>query len=895
MRGIFVGIALLASTIGALAGCQHASQQPQAAAQEAPLSPPSGERMPEGVRPTAYKLELTVDPRQERFSGEVEIALVLDAPARRMWLNGQGLSVKQAQLALPDGRTLGAAYSEVGDTGWANVQFESDAPAGAARLRIVYDAALGSAGAGLYRAPVDGRFYVASQMQAVDARRVLPSFDEPRFKVPFTLAVTAPGADRVFFNTRETETAAAADGMVRHVFATTQPLPTYLLAFGVGPYDVVEGQTLAATARRGPVPLRGIAPAGKGADLAFALDHTRAFIAYYEDYFGVPYPYDKLDLIAAPGAGGAMENPGLIRYAESILLLRSDASVRRRYNFIGVHAHELAHLWFGDYVTPAWWNDTWLNEAFATWMGNKAAGALYPEFAIDRRSQIDALRAMAVDSTAAARRIRQPVSTIADINDSFDGITYSKGGGVLAMAESYLGAERFRDGVRRHMQRFPHGVATSEDFFASLSDGGGAPEVADALRSFTDQPNAPLLTASLECRAGAPVARLAQSTYRPLGSSLPDRRWRLPACVAAYDARGSHKACAIISDASAEIALPARSGCTAALMPNAGGAGYYRFALPDQDWRKLLNRFDRLAPAEQIAVIDSLAGAHRAGQASATSVLDGMAKAASARDPDVVVAAVDLAWSLEPLVPPDSNAAFASFLARAFAPRLAELERKATRSPPETIARARLMQTMALLAHDARTRARLDAAARAEIGLQAGTPPEPDLRVYAYAVLAQDGGKQGFDAALSRARSSSDAGYRAQATQGLAWTSDAELRASLWETIAGPPFGLNEAYSVWTNSLARPHGAESAWTAFEPYFLSVHERVPPLVRGFAPAFAGSACSEAGAARVRAYFTQNAQAFPGHERNLAQALERIGQCAAWRAWDDGALARAAAAR
>jgi alanyl aminopeptidase len=729
-------------------------------------------------------------------------------------------------------------------------------------------------------------------MEPLDARRALPCFDEPRFKVPFNVSVTAPQTDKVLFNTQEMGAAPAENGMVRHQFAPTSPLPTYLLAVAVGPYDIVEGLPLPANSVRSrPVPLRGIATVGKGPQLTYALANTRALVEHLENYFGIPYPYDKLDLLAAPGyALGAMENPGLVVYSESILLMERTAGVRQRKNFAATHAHELAHMWFGDYVTPAWWNDIWLNEAFATWMGNKAAAAVFPDLGLERATQTEALWAMASDSLSAARQVRQPIASTADINDAFDAITYSKGGGVLAMIESYVGSERFRDGVRRHMKRFAHGIASSDDFFLSLAEGARLPEAAEALRSFTDQPSVPLLSASIECRNGSPVARLSQSTYRPLGSSLPDRQWRIPACMAVYGTGRAGRACTLLSNIDAEVPLPATSSCTSALLPNADGAGYYRFTLNDAGWQSLLMQFERLTAAEQIASIDSLAASYRAGQIPPAQVLNGIAKAGASTDLDVMMSGIDLAFSLAPLIPKEGRAPLEVFLVRVFGPRLTALKSSAT--PQGALARTRLMSLLGFFANDPGVRAQLHAAGRIEVGLARGTRPERDLLRLAIGVLTEEGGRTAFDAALAQARASNDELYRSEIVSGLARAQTPESRVALWDALMDKPFGNAEMFSALSAGLGHPDNAEQVWGELEQRLASMSQRFPPFIRGTVPQLASGLCSQAAADRVQTYFTTNAASFPDYERSLAQALERIAHCTALRARDNGALLAAA---
>jgi len=431
-------------------------------------------RLAQGVTPLHYDLALTVDPREERFSGVAKIRVKLDSSTRRFWLHSREATVETVSLDA-GGRTIAATWADGGE-GFAEVRLASAAPAGEATLTVNYDAPFNDSAAGLYHSESGGEKYAVTQFEALDARRAFPSFDQPSFKTPFAVSIVARAGDTVIANTTETGAEPAGEGLVRHTFRETLPIPTYLVAFAVGPYDVVQGPLLPKTAQREAVQLRGVAVKGKGAQTRYALSITADLIAYFEEYFATPYPYDKLDFIAAPEfSAGAMENVGAIVYAEQAILMGPDAPVAQQRGIVTTHAHEIAHQWFGNLVTPAWWDDIWLNEAFATWMSYKAANAVFPDGGYEREIQLRAIAAMEEDSLSSARRIREPIVTESDIEDAFDAITYSKGGGVLAMAESYLGDDAFREGVRTHMRRFPHGVATSRDFFESLGQGSKRP------------------------------------------------------------------------------------------------------------------------------------------------------------------------------------------------------------------------------------------------------------------------------------------------------------------------------------------------------------------------------------------------------------------------------------
>ena len=596
-------------------------------------------RLSSDVLPLHYRLELDIQPETPGFSGIVEIDVDIRSPSKVIYLHGNDLAVTSATLTGVDSVMRTATYEQIDATGVVRLTFADKPPVGHGTLRFVYTATFGRGGEGLYRSVVGDDSYVFTQFQPIDARHMFPGFDEPGFKTPFDIVVTTASANAVIGNAPVQAEAAAGEGRKRVAFATTLPLPTYLIALAVGPLDVVEAPPLPANAvRKHPLPLRGVATRGKGPKLRYALDNTASIVSYLENYFGVAFPYPKLDLIASPDFGGGMENAGAIIYGDPRLLIADDASFEQRRGFGGIHAHELAHQWFGDLVTPKWWDDIWLNESFANWMGFKAGNAWQPSLRFDIVPALQTPAAMELDSRIAARQIRQPVTRNLDIGSAFDGITYLKGGAVLGMFENWLGEERFRAGIRTHMQRFPHGVADVEDFMASLAKGSKRPDLVPAFRSFIDQPGVPLVTTTLECDAEGAVLNVSQSRYLPVGSrGDPQRTWQLPLCVRYGTATGVSKDCALLASPVTRMPLKT-ANCPTFVMPNADGAGYYRFALDDAGWRALQANFGQLNELEALLAADSLSAAYQADRLPTETWLAAVTTLAASAYPSVVMA-----------------------------------------------------------------------------------------------------------------------------------------------------------------------------------------------------------------------------------------------------------------
>jgi alanyl aminopeptidase len=428
---------------------------------------------------------------------------------------------------------------------------------------------------------------LVTQMEAISARYAFPSFDEPRFKTPFEVTLTVPKEEVAVANTQPIKETASGNGQWKTIsFAKTKPLPTYLVAVAVGPWDVVDGPTIAANSvRKQPTALRGIAPRGAGAQLKWVLQQTPPIIAYYENYTQQPYPFDKLDLLGAPDfSAGAMENAGLIVFRDALLRIDANSTASAYRTGFNVNAHEIAHQWFGDLVTVPWWNDIWLNEAFATWAQGKATVDLKPDFQGDLSRLEGTLGAMRSDSLLSARKIRQPILSNDDIQTAFDGITYQKGAAVLRMFEEWLGETNYRQAMRNYLRAHALGSGSSDDLIASIAAASGRGESLEAaMRSFLDQPGIPFLHTKLRCKDGKATLAVSQSRYLPFGVVSSDHlQWKLPVCVR-FDRGGKRsKQCFLLDQPAQDFAVD--GGCADAYLPNADAVGYYRFAMEETDF-----------------------------------------------------------------------------------------------------------------------------------------------------------------------------------------------------------------------------------------------------------------------------------------------------------------------
>ena len=861
-------------------------------------APPTGQ-LPASAVPLSYALELKVDPRAERFSGRVRIRVRLALPLDHLWLNASGIETGRATVTDAHGVVHEAQFAAGDASGVAALAFGARLPAGDVEIAIEYGAPFNAKLQGLYKVKVGDDAYALTQMEPNSARYAFPSFDEPRFKTPFSVTLTVPQDAVAVANTEPQSERRSADGQWKTIeFAKTRPLPTYLIAFAVGPWDVVEGPTIAAGAqRRAPIALRGIGPRGTGPQLHWILAESPKIVRYYEAYTHQPYPFGKLDLLGAPDFGaGAMENAGLIVFRDVLLRVdeSSPASVRR--NAFDVTAHEIAHQWFGDLVTVPWWNDIWLNEAFATWAQGKASVALEPAFGADLGRIEDMLTAMQSDSLLSARKIRQPIKSNGDIQTAFDGITYRKGAAVLRMFEEWLGEDRYRAAMRTYLARHAFGSGSSDDLIAVVARASGRPgAVSAALRSFLDQPGIPLVHTALDCGRRSATLTLSQSRYLPFGvAGDAPLQWGLPVCVR-FDRGGrSTRQCFLLDRPASSFAVA--GACPDWYVPNAGGAGYYRFDMAVADGKALRAAVGGLPPTEQLVTADAVASAFRQGTLDPGALLDAMPAFAASDRPQVATALFgSFAWIRDHLGTEATRPALDGDAIALYGPRLAALglSRGAKDTDATAQLRVRLVHFLAFKARDPALRRSLDAMGRTALGLDAGGPVDlgkidPDLRADALMAAVQDLGEPAFQRVLGELAVNHPTRQRYELLAALAATHDPELAERVRNFGVTPAVATGEIRILYGSQVSETENMAGFLRWLRAHDGVLLARLPDQFQTYVIQFAAvGRCSRDEAAELRDWFQPRLDRILGGERLLAQSLEAIDQCAALREHFGGA--------
>ncbi len=571
-------------------------------------------QLPRTVEPLHYDVSITPDAAHLTFAGHVVVTLKVKTPVSSITLNAADLTFRKASLA---GVAAAPQITTDADAQTATFSFAKPLKPGTYKLDMTYDGIIGTQAVGLFALDYDTakgkKRALYTQFENSDARRFLPSWDEPSYKATFTVDATVPAGEMVVGNLPAASSKSAGEGLVNVRFPQSPKMSTYLLFFGLGDFDRI-------TAKVGPTEVGIITQAGKSEQGRFALGGAEVILKEYNDYFGTPYPLPKLDNIAAPGRSqffGAMENWGAIFTFESAILLDptivTQADKERSFS---VNAHEMAHQWFGDLVTMAWWDDLWLNEGFASWMESRTTAKLHPEW----NTALDAIggreSAMSLDALKTTHPIVQHVETVEQASQAFDSITYQKGEAVIRMLEDYVGADTWRDGVRAYIKKHAYGNTVTDDLWREIDAVSADKPITNIAHRFTLQPGVPLIrVGSPICTGNTTALALVQGEF---SKDQPDKSplsWPVPVIARTL---GDNAPVRTVVEGSTSITVP---GCGPVIV-NAGQTGYYRTLYTPDGFKALTAAFTRVPAIDQLGIMADSWALGLAGLEPASDVLE---------------------------------------------------------------------------------------------------------------------------------------------------------------------------------------------------------------------------------------------------------------------------------
>ncbi len=846
----------------------------------APTLDPPKLRLDRSAQPSRYAVDLTIVPDRDTFHGSVDISVDIRTPADVLWLNAIGLKIQDAVFHPESGGAL-PAKTIAGGGQFLGFAFDRSI-SGKGVLHVAYQGRISrNSSAGIFQLKEDREWYVYSQFEPTDARRAFPCFDEPSFKVPWQMTLHVPKDDLALSNTPVQSESKEPNGMKMVRFKPSPPLPSYLVALAVGPFDVVDAGHV------GPTPVRVIVPKGKKADAAYAAMAIPQELKLLEDYVGMPFPYEKLDSVVMPVSDFAMENAGLITYAESSLLADpASETIDHKRELAGLCAHEMSHQWFGDLVTTAWWNDTWLNEAFATWMERKIPGEWQPGWHLDVAIVKARLGAMRDDELASAREIRQPIQNNDDIANAFDDITYEKGGAVIEMFEHWIGEAKFREGVQLYLKQHAWGNATASDFEAAMSAVAGK-NVAPAFDSFLDQPGVPEVSAELKCGT-QPSLAVTQKRSLPVGSEAKPQTWQIPLCVA-FEADGTvHHQCSLLSDPKEEIALEGAQTCPAWILPNDGEAGYYQVAYKDDLLKKvLIDRGSHLSVAERVGVLGDVDSLASEGEVSAQTALALVPEFSHDPDWQVVQSAANIAALLRgESVPANLREKGASFIRKEFGEKAIALgwTAKPDDSEDTRLLRQKLVPFVASAGEEKELIEQAGMLARG--WLQTGHGIDPEMLEPVLRIAAEFGNRELFDSLRAAAIRERHHHVREVLLEALGSFRTPELARASLDLLLSKDFDPRESfYPLLFGPLSYVDTRDVPFEFVKQNLDALLKRLPREVgedyAAVLPSVGGSFCDAKHRDELDAFFADRVKDYNGGPRTLAQTLESIDLCIAAR--------------
>ena len=824
-------------------------------------------RLANDVVPQSEAIRLRLDPAQDSYSGSVRIELSVKQPS--LSFRFHGARMKLGKLVLTSGKTAVATrFQQEG----ALVTVTTDKPLspGSYTLTIDFDNEFGKRAVGLYKAAQQGQNYVFTQFESADARQAFPCWDEPLFKIPFQLTLEIPTALEAVTGTPLVSTQPAGAWKTL-VFAATKPLPSYLLAIAVGPLEFSPIPGLG-------VPGRVVSPRGQQKLAGMATELTAPILHALEDYFGTRYPYEKLDLIAIPEFWpGAMENPGAITYADNLLLVEPKSTgPRERRALANVTAHELAHMWFGDLVTMAWWDDLWLNESFADWMGDKITGQLYPQYHMELGEMQGIQGIMTADARPTTEAIRQEV-TVAEQALNHVGLAYQKGKAVLAMFEQFVGPEKFRAGINAYLKAHAFGNATAADLWASLSQQTGQ-DIAPAMATFVDQPGLPLIDAQI--LPGGKV-RLSQRRFANAGVTTTAQSWRVPIGLKFSDGKTVQEK-TVLLDAPEKTFDILPGHAVTWLLPNAHGSGYYRWNV-DRPHLLLLAQVasKQLSDRERIGFIGDLSALLDAGVLHGDDFLAAMAHFADDPVPQVISSLLGALGKVRTVfVTEDLKPRYAQYLRRTLAPAKARfgLSHKAGEEDSVTLFRPRLLEVLGEAGDDPDVAAFAKAEARKYLsGAEGG---DPTLTEAVLTVAAAHGDRALFDELRSRFETakipqerrhflSALGGFRVPALM------DEALIYSLSDKVRP-----TEMFNIPFNMTDTASGRDRVFAWATKNYTAITARMPTPFVSQLPHMA-SGCEEPRLAAAQTFFAEPSHQVAGTLHELAKVQEQVKDCSALR--------------
>ena len=830
------------------------------------------QRLPEGIaRPQNYNVTFTPDLQNAKFEGDETITIQVLKPTTEITLNAVDIDFHDVTI------TSGANSQKAKVTPekvkeMVVLTVDKPLPLGASKIHITYTGILNSEMRGLYIGKDDqGRKYAATQFEATDARRAYPSFDEPDYKATFDITAVADKGQVAISNYKVISDTPGPGEKHTVKFATTAKMSSYLAALVVGNFEYVEGSV-------DGIPIRVYSTPGKKDMGKFALAAAEYIVGYYNNYFGIKYPYGKLDLIGLPDfSAGAMENVGCITFREVILLIdEKQGSVDLKKTIASVTSHEIAHMWFGDLVTMKWWDDVWLNEGFATWMSSKPVAKWKPEWNYDLDDVSGTGGTLNVDALESTRPIHQAADTPAQIQELFDGIAYGKAAAVLRMLEAYLGEQTFRAGVNSYVRQHEYGNATAADFWDAQAKTSKKP-VDKIMPTWVQQAGAPIVNVKAQCSGNSTDVSLSQQRYyfdRAKFEAANDQLWQIPLCLKGSASPQAAPRCQLLTRKESTFTL---AGCSNWVLANAGATGYYRVGYqPDAVRALAADAESKLTPAERISVQNDIWASVRVGR---EPVGDYLAFAQGLQsDPNRAVLE-DVLGRLDYiqryLVSDNDRNSYREWLRQFLSPAMREVgwDPKPGESDEQRTLRARLLNASGYDARDPEALA--EARKIADKALADPSSVDHELAGVAFALAALNGDAAFYDRVMAALKSTKSPEEYYTYFFTLPQFTDPKLLERTLEFSVSPDVRSQDALQLITGVLANPAGEKLAWEFIRQRWPELEKAGGPFASAEIVGATSVFCDPGMRDQVTDFFAAHKVA--AAERTYKQSIERINNC------------------
>ena len=827
-------------------------------------------RLGDDVAPTFEAVSLVLDADQKSYTGTVHVELRVKQRTSHFRFHAEEMKLEKILLRRAGTGTKSPQIdvdAKEGKIGLVDIATKTPLEPGNYVLDVDFSNDFGTRAVGLYRVEQDGHGYLFTQFEATEAREAFPCWDEPAFKIPYQMTLVIPAGHMAVSNTPvENETTQGSTKTV--VFRKTKPLPSYLLAIATGPFETVDIPGMS-------IPGRVVTVQGQSHLAGTAVQVAPPILAALEKWFDRKYPYEKLDLIAVPEyAHGAMENPGAITFLASALLHDpASTSPSSRSSLARITAHEMAHMWFGDLVTMAWWDDLWLNESFADWMGDKISNQVFPEYRIALGEQQSVQEIMSRDAWPSAEAIHQ--SFEAD-DDPFEnlGTQYNKGKAVLGMFERWVGPEQFRKGVLHYIQSHAWGNATSADLWQALSKTSGN-DVASAMATFLDQPGVPYVSAELQLDGRV---KLTQRRFLNDGVEAPAQLWQVPVTLKYSDGKSTRTAKVLLREPSQILSLES-DGPLAWVIPDVDAAGYYRWSVPPPMLVQLASSGAKsMNPSERIGFIGNLGALLDAGAVRGDDYLRAVAHFGSDSDPMVLLSLPDALEEMKvAFIPDELSGVFAAYVRSTLQPALDRigLDKKPGETDDVSLLRPKLMEWLGKYGQDSAVIAHATQLAKTYVENPAGV--DPALAGISLRLSALNGDQALWNDYRERFETAVTPAERSRYLLALSEFTDSVLVEENLRYALEGPLRAQEVLQITRALNDTDRGRERLYRWLTENYSAIVARIPPPRAGFLPRMAAAGCDPQRLEAARVFFSEPDHAVPGTTESLAKVSDQVKDC------------------